>query len=72
MGVQGHSPGKLERSRSDEEMSGAYFPKVHSLPLEAKNFGENIPLLTSRAYSAGERGSRRNERGRGVSLDITG
>lgn len=33
MGVQGRSPGKLERSRSDEEMSEAYFPKVHSLPL---------------------------------------
>lgn len=31
MGVQGNSPGKLERSRSDEENGGADFPKVHSL-----------------------------------------
>ena len=31
MGVQGNSPGKRERSRSDEENGGADFPKVHSL-----------------------------------------
>ena len=32
MGVQGNTPGKLDRSRSDEETSGARFPKGHSLP----------------------------------------
>jgi hypothetical protein len=42
VGVQGNTPGKLDRSRSDEGKSEANFPKGHSLPAGGGRTGKGM------------------------------